>query len=96
MDAQFDSLFEFEQWFLKKLYDERERRELFIERVWNKLNPSDRTQLLACLDNDYLLLNQHFIIEKKDDDLYFVIKGKIGLGYEKIREWIELITRANN
>jgi len=83
----FKDLMSFEDWFIQKLIEEKNRRINYIRKIWDSLKPKDRVHLLNYINNDFLSQFLINIIIKNYDELFIVIQERIENSFEIIKEW---------
>jgi hypothetical protein len=83
----FRNIISFEDWFIKKLIEEKNRRIDYIKTIWDNLTQKQRENLLKYINKDFLLLFMAHITIKNYDELYIVIKDHIENSFEIIEKW---------
>ncbi|MGB5910693.1 MAG: hypothetical protein WBH31_05815 [Promethearchaeia archaeon] len=87
MGYLFRNLTSFEEWFINKLIEEKNRRINYIKKIWDNLIPKQRENLLKFINNTFLLRFIIHITRKNYDELYTVIKDHIENSFEIIEKW---------
>jgi len=87
MGYSFTNLISFEEWFINKLIEEKNRRINYIKKIWDNLIPKQRENLLKFINNTFLLRFITHITRKNYDELYTVIKDHIENSFEIIEKW---------
>jgi len=83
----FRNIISFEDWFIKKLIEEKNRRIDYIKTIWDNLTQKQRENLLKYINKDFLLRFMAHITIKNYDELYIVIKDHIENSFEIIEKW---------
>lgn len=83
----FRNIISFEEWFIKKLIEEKSRRIDYIKTIWDNLTQKQRENLLKYINKDFLLRFMAHITIKNYDELYIVIKDHIENSFEIIEKW---------
>jgi len=87
MGYLFRNLTSFEEWFINKLIEEKNRRINYIKKIWDNLIPKQRESLIKFINNAFLLRFITHIIKNNYDELYTVIKDHIENSFEIIERW---------
>lgn len=77
----------FEEWFIKKLINEKERRISVIKSLWNILTENERKSLIIHINDSFLMKYSSLIIIKKYELLFKIVKEHIENSFEKIEVW---------
>ncbi|MBY9015658.1 MAG: hypothetical protein KGD68_08215 [Candidatus Lokiarchaeota archaeon] len=77
----------FDEWFFRKLIEEKNRRINYIRNTWDNLDKKKREKLIEFINDSFLVRFTPFIIEKSYDELYIVIKDRIENSFEIIENW---------
>ena len=83
----FRNLISFEEWFINKLIEEKNRRIKYIKKIWDNLTAKKRENLLQYINNVFLLRFITHITKKNYDELFSVIKDHIENSFEIIQIW---------